>query len=182
MKVFLLTWVGFCFLVIVGFFIAYATDRLPYVPFSQQVELEIETECLPCEENLKSLKKAMETASEEREAAAKAENLAQLKKVLEQLQEVRDEFYRERNTENRARVEKTLEQLWEAARAYYGEERFSKTQQLIDQYGTEEGLRRLRESDPDEARRFERERGRRPARDVPSGHTHPDGHSHDDSP
>ena len=36
-------------------------------------------------------------------------------------------------------------------------ERFSKAQQLIDQYGTEEGLRRLRESDPDAARQFERE-------------------------
>ena len=37
-------------------------------------------------------------------------------------------------------------------------DRFDKAQQLIDQYGTEEGLRRLRESDPDAARQFERER------------------------
>ena len=34
-------------------------------------------------------------------------------------------------------------------------ERFDKAQQLIDQYGTEEGLRRLRASDPEAARRFE---------------------------
>lgn len=33
--------------------------------------------------------------------------------------------------------------------------RFDKAQQLIDQYGTEEGLRRLREMDPEAARRFE---------------------------
>ena len=33
-----------------------------------------------------------------------------------------------------------------------------KAQRLIDEYGTEEGLRRLRESAPDAARRFERER------------------------
>ena len=35
-------------------------------------------------------------------------------------------------------------------------ERFDKVQQLIDQYGTAEGLRRLRESDPEAARQFER--------------------------
>ncbi|RKU10261.1 hypothetical protein C6502_11965 [Candidatus Poribacteria bacterium] len=36
-------------------------------------------------------------------------------------------------------------------------ERFSKAQQLIGQYGSEEGLRRLRETAPDLARQFERE-------------------------
>ncbi len=46
-------------------------------------------------------------------------------------------------------------------------ERFSKAQQLIDEYGTEEGLRRLRESDPDAARRFERERRPPPTREAP---------------
>ena len=59
-------------------------------------------------------------------------------------------------------------------------ERFDKAQQLIDQYGTAEGLRRLREMDPDAARRFERER--RPSRDAPSGHTPPDDQTSDDSP
>ena len=46
-------------------------------------------------------------------------------------------------------------------------EQFDKAQQLIDQYGTEEGLRRLRESDPEAAQQFERERSPKPARDVP---------------
>ena len=46
-------------------------------------------------------------------------------------------------------------------------DRFDKAQQLIDQYGTEEGLRRLRESDPEAARQFERERRPVPSRDVP---------------
>ena len=46
-------------------------------------------------------------------------------------------------------------------------DRFDKAQQLIDQYGTEEGLRRLRQSDPDAARRFERERRPVPSHDVP---------------
>ena len=35
-------------------------------------------------------------------------------------------------------------------------ERFDKARQLIDEYGIEEGLRRLRASDPEAARRFER--------------------------
>ena len=53
---------------------------------------------------------------------------------------------------------------------------FDKAQQLIDQYGTEEGLRRLREMDTEAARRFEsdksrpgRERRPVPSRDVPDG-------------
>ena len=41
-------------------------------------------------------------------------------------------------------------------------ERFDKAKQLIDQYGTAEGLRRLWEIDPEAARRFEQ--GRRPSR------------------
>ena len=68
----------FCFLVIVGLFIAYATDQLPGVPVPQsrsedpdksgQVELETEVECSPCEENLKRLKEAMEQWERERKA------------------------------------------------------------------------------------------------------------------
>ena len=70
MKVFMITWGLFCFLVIVGLLIAYATDQLPGVPAPQQVELETEEECSPCEENLKRLKEAMERAEHERKAAA----------------------------------------------------------------------------------------------------------------
>ena len=51
-----------------------------------------------------------------------------------------------------------------------------KAKQLIEQYGTEEGLRRLRESDPDAARQFERGHPRseklrpsEPSRDAPDG-------------
>ena len=79
MKVFLITWVLLCFLVIVGLFIAYATDLLPGVPAPQQVGLEVEDsrngaeeDCSPCEENLKRLKKAMEQAERERKAQAVA--------------------------------------------------------------------------------------------------------------
>lgn len=43
--------------------------------------------------------------------------------------------------------------------------RFDKAQQLIDQYGREEGLRRFREMDPEAAQQFEREQRKPP---VPS--------------
>ena len=39
-------------------------------------------------------------------------------------------------------------------------ERFDKAQQLIEQFGTEEGLRRLRETDPEAARQFESDKSR----------------------
>ena len=45
----------------------------------------------------------------------------------------------------------------------------NKAQQFIDQYGTEEGLRRLQESDPEAARQFERERRPVPSHDVQAG-------------
>ena len=70
MKVFMITWGLFCFLVIVGLFIAYATDNLPGVPAPQQAGLETEEECSPCEENLKRLRKAIEQAERERKAQA----------------------------------------------------------------------------------------------------------------
>ena len=46
-------------------------------------------------------------------------------------------------------------------------ERFDKAQKLIDQYGSEEGLRRLRKSDPGAAQQFEREHLSEPSREVP---------------
>ncbi len=70
MKVFMITWFLLCFLVIVGLFIAYATDQLPGVSVPQQVELQTEEECSPCEENLKRLQKAREQWERERKAAA----------------------------------------------------------------------------------------------------------------
>ena len=70
MKVFMIAWVMFCFLVIAGLFIAYATDNFPGVPVPQQVGLEAEEECSPCEENLKRLKKAMEQWEREHKAKA----------------------------------------------------------------------------------------------------------------
>ena len=82
MKVFMITWGLFCVLVIVGLFIAYATDNFPGVPAPQsrsedpdksgQVELEAEEECSPCEENLKRLKEAMERWERERKDQAVA--------------------------------------------------------------------------------------------------------------
>ena len=72
MKVFMITWVLLCFLVIVGLFIAYATDNFPGVPIPKQVEVQTEDECSPCEENLKRLRKAIEQAERERKAQTAA--------------------------------------------------------------------------------------------------------------
>ena len=86
MKMFMITWVVFCSLVIVGLFIAYATDNLPGVPTSKQVGLEAkisgarkvdtsrnsEEDCSPCEENLKRLREARERWERERKAQAAA--------------------------------------------------------------------------------------------------------------
>ena len=44
--------------------------------------------------------------------------------------------------------------------------RFDKAQQLIDRYGREEGLRRLREMDPEVARQFEGQRRGEPSRQL----------------
>ena len=78
MKVFMITWIALCFLVVVGLFIAYATDNFPGVPAPQsrsespdksgQVGLETEEECSPCEENLKRLKEVIEQTERKRQA------------------------------------------------------------------------------------------------------------------
>ena len=77
MKVFMITWVVLCFLVIVGLFIAYATDTLPGTPVPQPIELEAEADCSPCEKNLKRLKEAMEQWERERKTQAAADTVSE---------------------------------------------------------------------------------------------------------
>ena len=57
---------------------------------------------------------------------------------------------------NKTPTSPTAESIKTQLRKQLSPERFDKARQLIDQYGTEEGLRRLREIDPDAARQFER--------------------------
>ena len=59
---------------------------------------------------------------------------------------------------------------------------YDTAKQLFDRYGTEEGLRRLREMDPYAAERFERERRGAPSRDAPKDDGHSDDQPPDDSP
>ena len=61
-------------------------------------------------------------------------------------------------TSNKTSIPSTAENIETRLREQLSPERFSKAQQFIHQYGSEEGLRRLRESDPEAARQFERER------------------------
>ena len=72
MKVFMIAWIALCFLVVVGLFIAYATDNFPGVPAPQQAEIQTDEACSPCEENTKRLKEAMERWERERKAQAVA--------------------------------------------------------------------------------------------------------------
>ena len=71
--------------------------------------------------------------------------------------------------------DKSPKQIENEVNAGISPDSFDKMQQLIDQYGTEEGLRRLQESDPEAARRFEQVRRGAPSRDAPRGHAPPDG-------
>ena len=68
---------------------------------------------------------------------------------------------------------KSVESGWEGLSF----EQREQAKQLFDEYGTEGGLRRLREMDPDTARRFERER-----RGAPKDDDYSDVQSPDDSP
>ena len=54
----------------------------------------------------------------------------------------------------------TAESIETQLREQLSPKRFNQVQQLIKQYGTEEGLRRLREMDPEAARRFESDKSR----------------------
>jgi hypothetical protein len=56
-------------------------------------------------------------------------------------------------------------------------ERFNKAQLLIDQYGSAEGLRRLRESDPEAATQFERQQNNPPGHNAPPGKDQESTHS-----
>ena len=62
----------------------------------------------------------------------------------------------------------TVDILETQLREQLSPERVSKVEQLIGQYGTEEGLRRLRQTDPDAARQFERQRSTPPTRSEPA--------------
>ena len=70
----------------------------------------------------------------------------------------------------------TVESIETQLREQLSPERFNQAQQLIDQYGTDGGLRRLREVDPEVAQQFEQEhlrserlRSAEPSRDSPDG-------------
>ncbi len=62
---------------------------------------------------------------------------------------------------NKTPTPPTAESIETQLREQLSPEGFDKVQQLIDQYGQEEGLRRLRETDPDTARQFEHTQRRR---------------------
>ena len=154
MKAFLGTLSLLCFCAIVLCFFAYATGRLPtpkttqhtlVAAIPQQVGTQVRTVekdllCSPCVERMASI---LETMKQEW-AAPDTERGAAHEKTL--TPELSTPFA----PEARGWAGLSLEQ---------GE----LAKQFFDQYGTEEGLRRLRESDPDAARQFEQKRREPPA-------------------
>ena len=118
-------------------------------------------------------------AADELQASINAENMShekqKEKKAYAEFLRAFVAYNRNINAENLAYLEQTAKEvqkafgLWEDANLTEGlsPERFDKAQQLIDQYGTEEGLHRLQKMDPEAARQFERERSPKPPRDVP---------------
>ena len=144
------------------------TTQLASVPDSQQVE----DECSPCEENLKHLKKARERWEREHNAQVAPVSPSDPPGITKPTP----------SHPSVADIEKQLTPMGIESELSEGvsTDSFDKAQQLIDDYGTEEGLRRLREMAPEAARRFER-RGA-PDRNVPSSNGYSDDQSLNDSP
>ena len=146
MKTFLVSTSSLCFCGILLCFFAYATNRLPGVTLSQQVEIsqvvlnpnetgvpptmESDPLCSPCVERIAF--------------------------VLEMVQEWEDDQHSRLETATTPAA-----QGW----AGLSPEQREKAKQFFDQYGTEEGLQQLKESDPEAARRFERKHSVSPTRD-----------------
>ena len=146
MKAFLVAVLSLCLCGILLCFWAYATGKIPVpnttqippVPASVQRAAPVETDPL-CSPCVEKMAKILDIMSTEWEADMTA--------FLEQSVKP---------------VEREAHGL-----IWLSKEQREQAQQLIDQYGTEEGLRQLREMDPDAARQFERERRPPPVREVP---------------
>ena len=156
MKAFLVTVSSLCLCGILLCFLAYATGNFPFVPRVYDRVFGVvkfdNSENLPKPTQLQQV--VMQTPSIETDPLCSpcVERMVLLMETIKQEWE-----------------EKQLIPIKNAAQGWakLSPEQREKAKQLFDQFGTEEGLRRLRESDPEAARRFEQERRGAPFRDVP---------------
>ena len=157
MKAFLVTLSSFCLCAILLCFLAYETDfflmskqHIPVAAIPQQVE-----------NSRNEVGTQIPTVKQDLLCSPCVERIAFFMEMIEQ------EW--EEDQDSRLEIAVTP-----AAQGWAGLSPAQREQakQLFDQYGTKEGLRRLRASDPDAATQLERERGKPPvpseADDAPS--------------
>ena len=139
MKVFLTAVSSLCLCAIFLYFLVYATNQLPGIPVVTVPETEVVADPL-CSPCVEKMASILEIMERESEG--------NMNLFLNQL----------------AKPSPPVKRVWEGLSS----EQREQAQQLIDQYGSEEGLRRFREIDPEAAQQFDRERRPPPAREVPS--------------
>ena len=148
MKVFLVTASSLCLCGILHCFFGYTMDRLPGIAPSQQIEIS-QVALNP------DVIRASSTMEADPLCSPCVERIAF---VLEMVQEW------EEDQDSRLETEATpVVQGW----AGLSPEQREQAKQLFDRYGTEEGLRHLRETDPNAAAQFERMRVALSALEVP---------------
>lgn len=144
MKAFLVAVSSLCLCGILLCFLAYATGNFPFVPTVYDIKKPTQAQ-----------KVVMETSSAQ--CTPCVEKMAWLLEITET----------EWEADMTAFLEQSVKPVEQEAHGWIWlpKEQHEQAQQSIDQYGTEEGLRRLREMDPDAARRFESDKSRPPFRE-----------------
>ena len=163
MKVFLVAVSSLCLCGILLCFFAYATGNFPFVPRTYDMPKTIQP--IP----VSTFPQKSTTVEDAPLCSPCVEKIASILEIMESEWETDMTVF----FEQLQKPSKPSAQGW----VWLSSEQQEQAKQLFDEYGTAEGLRRLREMDPDDARRFERER-----RGAPKDDDYSDGRSHDDSP
>lgn len=165
MKVFLVVVSSLCLCVILLCFLAYATRKFPSVPRGYDMPQPTQNTRVATTPQRAETQKT--TAEEDPQCSPCAERMASLLEMIEQESGTNMTAF----FEQPATPSTPPTQGW----VWLSSEQREQAKQLIDQYGTEEGLHRLREMDLEAAQQFEsgksrlgQERRSPPTREVPS--------------
>ena len=158
MKAFLVTVSTLCVCGILLCFWAYATDRLPSAP--RVYDMPKATQPTVVAAIPQQVETQKNTAEEDSPCSPCVERMASILGMIEQ----------EWEGDLTSFLEQVATPLTPEARGWEGlsQEQRKQAKAFFDQYGTEEGLRRLREIDPKAARQFERERRESPVHSEPN--------------
>ena len=151
MKAFLFMVSSLCFCALLLCFLAYATGRLPTPKVTQHTPVAAIPQRVEGSRN--GVGTQIPTVEKDFLCSPCVERIALFMEMIEQ----------EWEDDQDSRLETAVTP---AAQGWTGLSPAQREQakQLFDQYGTEEGLRRFREMDPEAARQFERERREPPVR------------------